>query len=143
MSALHEKKMTYEEFEFTEEHWNILAEAAWECRERAYIMGEVKVGAAVMSSNGKIFAGCNVEHVFRSHDVHAEVNAITSMVAAGHIELAGILIVAERERFTPCGSCLDWIYQFGGPQGRVGFQAKKDGPIALFRTTELIPYYPR
>lgn len=55
-----------------------LVEAAWKVREHAYILGETKVGAAAMSSDGSVSAGCNVEHRFRSHDMHAEVNAIGS-----------------------------------------------------------------
>src|ERR1051325_6433694 len=83
-----------------------MARAAWEVRGRAYILGPTKVGAAAVSDDGAIFAGCNIEHRFRCHDVHAEVNAISSMVAGGRIELAAIVIVAERARFTPCGSCM-------------------------------------
>ena len=71
-----------------------LIELAWEVRERSHIVGKTKVGCAAMSEDGEIFAGCNVEHIFRCHDVHAEVNAITSMVAGGatigQIELGGI-----------------------------------------------------
>jgi cytidine deaminase len=48
-----------------------------------------------------IFSGCNVEHQFRCHDVHAEINAITTMVSAGGTDPVALLIVAERDRFTP------------------------------------------
>lgn len=120
----------------------MLTEAAWKVRENAYILGKTKVGAAAMSSSGSIFVGCNIEHRFRSHDVHAEVNAITTMVAAGHKELAVIVVAAERERFTPCGSCMDWIYQFGGAGCLVGFQPSRDAEVVIFRADELMPYYP-
>jgi cytidine deaminase len=60
-----------------------LAQAAWSARENAYVIGPTKVGCAVLATDGRIYSGCNVEHRFRSHDVHAEVNAITNMVAAG------------------------------------------------------------
>jgi cytidine deaminase len=119
-----------------------MAKAAWEVRSHAYILGNTRVGAAALSSDGAIFAGCNIEHRFRCHDVHAEVNAISSMVAAGRIELAAVVIVAERVRFTPCGSCMDWIFQFGGPACLVGFQPSPDAEILTFRTEELMPYYP-
>jgi cytidine deaminase len=125
-----------------EDHLSRMAAAAWECRERAYILGSTRVGAAAISRDGSVFSGCNIEHKFRCHDVHAEVNAISTMVAAGRTELAGIVIVAERTRFTPCGSCMDWIYQFGGPTCIVGFQSKHGGEIAKFRADELMPHYP-
>lgn len=119
-----------------------LASLAWESRKHAYILGDTKVGAALMTSGGRTFAGCNVEHQFRSHDVHAEVNAITSMVAAGHTDLVAVVVVAERERFTPCGACMDWIYQFGGPSCLVGYQAIEGGEIRAYKAEELMPYYP-
>lgn len=122
--------------------WKALSEVAWNARENAFIYGKTKVGSACMSSDNQVFAGCNVEHIFRSHDVHAEVNAITNMVASGNTKLLAILIVAEREYFTPCGACLDWIFQFGGPECKVGFQNKKENKIKLFRAKQLMPHYP-
>jgi len=49
-----------------------LSRVAWEVRERAYTFGKTKVGCAVLSVNGKIFAGCNVEQKYRCHDVHTK-----------------------------------------------------------------------
>lgn len=119
-----------------------LAKKAWEVRENAFIFGNTKVGAAAMARDGSVFGGCNVEHQFRSHDVHAEVNAIGSMVTAGHTDLIAIVVAADRERFTPCGGCMDWIYQFGGPECLVGFQRSPEGEISIFRANELMPFYP-
>ncbi len=119
-----------------------LAAEAWKSREHAYVMGNTKVGASALSSDGSIFAGCNVEHRFRAHDIHAEVNAIASMVAAGKTELRAIVIAAERSMFTPCGGCLDWIFQFGGPSCIIACQSAPRGKIQVFRAHELMPYYP-
>jgi len=134
--------MSKEIFEIVQSDLEKLADLAWEVRNKAYIIGKTKVGAAAMSTDGSIFVGCNVEHRFRSHDVHAEVNAITSMVAAGHIELKAIVIAAERERFTPCGSCMDWIYQFGNGSCVVAYQSKIGGTLTALTAHELMPYYP-
>ena len=119
-----------------------MSEVAWKVREHAYLFGTTKVGAAVITNDGSVFAGCNVEHRFRSHDIHAEVNAIGSMVAAGHTDLIAVVVVAERERFTPCGGCMDWIYQFGGSSCLIGFQPSPDAEIVMFRADDLMPYYP-
>ncbi|MBL7083865.1 MAG: cytidine deaminase [Candidatus Aminicenantes bacterium] len=135
--------MIHKEFNITEDQWNLLAHAAWECRNHAYVLGNIKVGAAVMASDGSIFIGCNVEHRFRCHDVHAEVNAITSMIAAGHTELIALMIAAEQERFTPCGGCMDWIFQFGGPSCLVAYQSKQGSEIKIFQAQDLMPYYPK
>jgi cytidine deaminase len=127
----------------TDQEWQALAAAAWQCREHAFVIGNTKVGAAVLCDDGTMFTGCNVEHRFRCHDVHAEVNAITSMVADGHHDLVAILIAAERERFTPCGGCMDWIFQFGGPECLVAYQSQEDGERSVFKAADLMPHYPR
>ncbi|MCU1247038.1 MAG: hypothetical protein JWQ49_67 [Edaphobacter sp.] len=117
---------------------------AWKARERAYVIGPTKVGCALLSGNGNIHKGCNVEHRYRCHDVHAEVNAITSMITAGDRHIAAIAIAAERNRFTPCGGCMDWIFQFADPESCDVFcQASPDGAVVGYRLRDLMPYYPR
>src|SRR5262249_26477108 len=116
----------------------------WSVREHAHVVGPTRVGCAVLGSDQQIYVGCNVEHRFRSHDVHAEVNAITTMVAAGCRTFLGMFIAAERERFTPCGACMDWIMQFASTEDiEIVAQAAPDGPLQIFRARELMPYYPR
>ena len=123
--------------------WKKISEKAWFCQKKARVLGTTKVGAATLSSRGEIFVGCNVEHRFRSHDIHAEVSAISSLVSQGEAKLEVILVVAERDNFTPCGSCMDWIYELGGPECVVGFQNKKSGPIKKYLAKDLMPYYPK
>jgi cytidine deaminase len=120
-----------------------LLSLAWNVREYAYVLGPTKVGCALLTRKGHFFVGCNVEHRFRSHDVHAEVNAITNMVSAGHIDLVTVAIAAERERFTPCGACLDWIFQFGSEDCRVLSQSSPGGPVKTYLARELMPHYPK
>ena len=124
-----------------EEIWSKLASTAWNHRENARILGKTKVGSAVFSE-GKIFGGCNIEHKFRSHDIHAEISAVSTMISSGYKKLDAIIVVAERTKFTPCGGCLDWIFEFGGPKCLVGYQTKKDGKITIFKAEELMPHYP-
>ena len=127
----------------TDAQWETLADAAWAVRGHARIHGATQVGAAVLSAEREIFVGCNVEHRFRSHDVHAEVNALTAMVSAGQSRAVAVLIVSERERFTPCGGCLDWIFELGGPECLVGFQGARGASREVLRADELMPHYPR
>ena len=116
---------------------------AWDVRMNAHVIGPTRVGCAVLADNGQIYVGCNVEHRFRSHDVHAEVNAITSMVTAGGKKISAVAIAAERDRFTPCGGCMDWIMQFATDECIVLAQSRVDGPVQAYTTRELMPYYPR
>lgn len=120
-----------------------LAAEAWRARERARVLGATKVGCSVLGAGGKIWSGCNIEHRFRSHDIHAETNAIGCMVADGEQGLVALFVAAMRERFTPCGACLDWVFEFGSGVCVVATQSGKDSPIEMLTARELMPYYPR
>jgi cytidine deaminase len=120
-----------------------LAKHAWDVREHARVLGATKVGCAVLGASGDIAVGCNVEHRFRSHDVHAETNAIGTLVSRGDHSLVAVVVAAERERFSPCGSCLDWIFEFGGPECIVAWQPAPDAAMVVLRAGDLMPYYPR
>ena len=127
--------------------WHRLRRRAWDVRENARVIGPTRVGCAVLTSVGTVVTGCNVEHRYRSHCVHAEVNALTTMVAnarAGQDSVAlAMVIAAERDSFTPCGSCLDWIFQLGSAGTLVAFSPtpQKIGHH-IWRADELMPYYP-
>ena len=121
--------------------FNRLSTQAWDVRDRAYILGMTAVGCALMTTSGRIVVGCNVEHRFRSHDVHAEVNAISTLIAGGDKEIRYVLVVADRQRFTPCGACMDWIMQFATETCLVAFQPATGEPT-IYSTDELMPFYP-
>jgi cytidine deaminase len=128
--------------EVSDQHWQLLSEAAWQAREHARVHGKTMVGSAVLSEQGRVFMGCNVEHRFRSHDVHAEVNALTNMATDGDGPAVAVVIASQRERFTPCGGCVDWIFELGGPACLVAFQGEPGGPLVTLRADELMPHYP-
>lgn len=119
-----------------------LSANAWSTRARARIIGGTRVGCAVLSVEGNITNGCNVEHRYRSHDIHAEVNALSSLIVGGDSRAAAVLVVAERENFTPCGSCMDWIFEIGGGGCWVGFQPAPDTNVIWYQAVELMPHYP-
>jgi cytidine deaminase len=116
---------------------------AWAARDHARIIGLTAVGAAVLSEEGNVWVGANVEHRFRSHDIHAEVNAIGTMVAAGDQVIRAVVVVANRERFTPCGSCMDWIFEFASPDCEIYFQSAIGASWSRFTPEQLMPHYPR
>ncbi|SRR5260221_9343861 len=128
----------------TQAFFEKLLQEAWKVRTQAYVIGPTKVGCSLLSGKGVIYTGCNVEHKFRSHDVHAEVNAITNMIASGEREIAVVAIAAERDSFTPCGACMDWIFQFANPGSCIVIcQSHPDGPIAEYLLRDMMPFYPR
>ena len=76
-----------------------------------------RVGAAVRTASGRIFAGCNVENASFPEGICAEAAAIGAMVAAGEREIAEVLTVADGDDLTTCcGGCRQRIREFAaGP----------------------------
>ena len=65
-----------------------------------------RVGAAVRTASGRVFAGCNVENAAYPQGSCAEAGAISAMVAAGENKIVAVLTVADGEAIgTCCGGC--------------------------------------
>ena len=91
-----------------------LAKSARDVRDRAYApYSNFKVGAAIKSSNGTVFSGCNVENVAYPEGTCAEAGAIAAMVAAGEGEIVEVYVIADSpEPVTPCGGCRQKLAEF-------------------------------
>jgi len=73
-----------------------------------------RVGAAVLTGSGKIFAGCNVENASYGLCNCAERTAIFSAVAAGEQKLKCVVVYTPTKNATaPCGACRQVIFEFG------------------------------
>ena len=72
-------------------------------RERAYApYSHYQVGCALLTSDGEVFAGCNVENASYGGTICAERSAVVSAVGAGHISIRACLTISPA---TPTGSC--------------------------------------
>lgn len=91
-----------------------LVDAARAVAEHAYARySGYRVGAAVRSEDGRIFAGCNVENVSYGATICAERAAIFGMVAAGARRIAALCVYAPAEPLPlPCGMCRQVISEF-------------------------------
>ena len=98
-----------------------------------------RVGAALLTTTGKIFSGCNVENASYGMTNCAERTAIFSAVAemGPKLEISAIA-VANDQGFpcSPCGACRQVIYEFG-PDATVFFQDAKGQQEA--HITKLLP----
>lgn len=94
-----------------------LIEAAKAVRQNAYApYSNFKVGAALRSKSGQVFAGCNVENVAYPEGTCAEAGAIAAMCAAGETEILEIAVVADSPvPITPCGGCRQKLAEFAQP----------------------------
>ncbi len=98
--------------------WDGLLQAAWKAREMAYApYSNFKVGAALLSPDGRIFIGCNVENISYGLTICAERVAIGSAVAEGVRKFLAVAVVADTEvPISPCGACRQVLAEFGIPR---------------------------
>lgn len=97
-----------------------------------------RVGAAVLSAEGEIFAGCNVENASYGLTSCAERNAIFQAVAKGARSLTAVVIVTPTKSPTPpCGACRQVINEFGPNAEVFLFGRGKTG--TKFKLSKLLP----
>lgn len=89
-------------------------------RKRAYSRHRpkrIKVGAALLASDGKVFEGCNISNDSSTLGVCAERVAVYCAVAQGRRRFKAIAIVGNgAQPWTPCGACRQVLSQFD-PKG--------------------------
>ena len=108
-------------------------------RENAFApYSEFKVGSAVITKDGKVFTGCNVESASFGLTVCAERVAIWKAVSEGVTELEHISVVADTEKLTPpCGVCRQIIWEFCGDVPVT--MANLNGDTETISIKELLP----
>ena len=71
------------------------------------------VGAAILTSTGETFSGCNVENAAYGHSVCAERVALFKAVSTGYRGLSRIAIVCSSGKpVAPCGACRQSLWEF-------------------------------
>lgn len=91
-----------------------LIQKAAEAKSGAYApYSKFRVGAAILTHDGKIFSGANVENASYGLAICAERNAIFQAVFAGQRKIAAVAVATdERSWITPCGACRQVISEF-------------------------------
>ncbi len=87
---------------------------ALEARENACApYSKFKVGAAVITKNGAVYAGCNVESSSYGLTMCAERNALSAALCAGESEFTAVLITADTPvPVSPCGACRQLLFDY-------------------------------
>ena len=94
------------------EHKELL-DIAKKARENAYApYSGFRVGAALLTTKGTVYTGCNVENLSFGATVCAERCAITKAVSEGERNFSAIAVYAGEKFTSPCGICLQTLSEF-------------------------------
>ena len=116
-----------------------LITAAKRGRENAHApYSNFKVGAALRSTSGKIYGGCNVENATYGLTVCAERVAIFKAISEGERQFDAIAVTTDTDTLTPpCGACRQLIWEFCGDIPVIMSNLK--GQTQTLRMSELFP----
>ncbi|MBO4325811.1 MAG: cytidine deaminase [Clostridia bacterium] len=91
-----------------------LVAAAADVRKNSYSpYSNYKVGAALLASSGKIYAGANFENASFGAGTCAERTALGAALSAGEREFIAICVCGADGNITPCGICRQALMEFG------------------------------
>jgi cytidine deaminase len=116
-----------------------LIAAASRVRSRAFApYSGFLVGAALQTSSGKIFSGCNVENASLGLTICAERAAIAAAVADGEKEFVAIAVVTDAAEPTlPCGACRQVLAEFNPAIKIIASTLQND--VQEFSLADLLP----
>lgn len=121
--------------------WTPLLEAAWTARDHAHApYSRFQVGAALLTADGAIHAGCNVENAAYPVTLCAERGALSAAVARGLTPgslVAAVVVTDVAELTPPCGACRQALVEFA-PRLPVLLANRHDR--RLHRLEDLLPH---
>ena len=123
---------------------DILVQEAKEVRKLSYSpYSKYAVGAAIVTKNGSIFVGTNVENASFGATICAERAAVMTMIAAGEREpIACAVVTGDEEPASPCGICRQVLAEFNGdiPIAMVGLGSREGETGRVVSLADLLPY---
>jgi len=121
----------------------LLAEKAVTAKALAYApYSNFRVGAALLTKEGDIYTGCNVESAAFSPTCCAERTALVKAVSDGKLDFAAIAVSGGPtggDYCYPCGVCRQMLYEFGGDDLQV-VVAKSGTDYKVHTLQELLPH---
>jgi cytidine deaminase len=115
--------------------------AAREAMAHAYApYSKFPVGAALLTTDGRVFTGANIEVASYPEGWCAETTALGHYVMAGGGKLAEIAVVAEKmDRITPCGGCRQRLAEFADPDTKLHL-CDQNGIVETVTMAEILPF---
>ena len=124
-----------------------LLDAAQDVRNRSYSpYSKFQVGAAVLTDDGSVFQGTNIENASYGLTVCAERNAMFAAVGAGKRKLRALALVTQKLPGTafnsPCGACRQVMSEFLPPDAPVLIAVLDGKKRAVYRKQlrDLMPF---
>lgn len=120
---------------------NILTEKAKAVLNNSYSpYSNFKVAAAVLTDNGEIYTGVNIENISYPAGICAERTAISKAISEGHKKIKKIAIVSSSDDITyPCGICRQVMAEFMDNDSEI-ILCDKDNNIKTFMLSEIMPF---
>ncbi len=123
-----------------------LIKAAFEAQKGAYVpYSNFQVGAALLTKDGRIYKGCNIENASYGACCCAERTAFFKAVSEGEREFRAIAIVGKAKdalRFdycAPCGICRQVMAEFCQPENFEIILPKSEEEYQIYSLSQLLP----
>ncbi len=129
----------------TQEQISELMNRASQMLQYSYIpYSHYAVGAALLTKNGKIYTGCNIENAAFTPTNCAERTAFFKAISEGEREFTAIAIVGGKNRMaedncTPCGVCRQVMEEFCDPEEFRIILGTGAEHCRIWRLKELLP----
>ncbi|GGB50159.1 cytidine deaminase [Fictibacillus barbaricus] len=117
-----------------------LMEQAKIAREKAYVpYSKFQVGAALLTADGKVYNGANIENAAYSLTCCAERTALFKAYTEGDTKFSAIAVVADTKRpVPPCGACRQVISELCPPEMPV-YLTNLKGDVQEILVKDLLP----
>ena len=117
-----------------------LIQKANEAKLKAYApYSKFRVGAALLSENGEVYTGVNVENSSYGLTNCAERTAVFKAVSEGESKFKTIVITSDAEDFiSPCGACRQVLMEICGKNLEV-VMTNRNNEIRILTLEELLP----
>ena len=111
---------------------------AVEVSENAYApFSNFHVGAALLTEDGKVFTGVNIENSSYGATIFAERTAMVKAISEGARDFQSIAIAGNGGTSWPCGICRQFMYEFC-PEIRV-ISGENEDELQVYTLKELLP----
>lgn len=122
--------------------YQLLMNKAKEASQNSYSpFSRFAVGAAVMTSNGKIYQGCNVENSSFGLTNCAERTAIFKAVSEGEREILAVAIYSPNsDSCYPCGACRQVLFEFQPDNYEIDVVTENLGALEIQKLSFFLPY---